>query len=378
MSRITALSQLTEQGGQDYLAESYGKVIENVSKTTISSTLKNTDLSGDPAAGTVEAKRFTNTSSSAYGTARTGLAGTKNVVRPVVIAIDVDRELIHEVEEKDTKLYGVDNLITRKAAQDQKSMERELERAFFGEACLGGTRKTSFSATTALDKFEEFVQGIENTTNDFVDGVDRDMISVVMNTSTYGELRSYIDTATYNANVDTGIAEVGLLHGVKVYSSVYLPSGVSRIGMVDGAVAQPVMNTLDEAGKIPLSNAYHFGMFFSYGTECVMPDLIQYVGDALANLTVTAKDASAEGKTTLTITPVSGADAYHYLIGATSAGTSPSFGEALADLEGTFTELTLVNNAADVTVTNNYFLTVAAVNAGNKVIAANQVKAVVS
>ena len=44
------------------------------------------------------------------------------------------------------------------------------------EGALSGTRKTSFTATTALEKFEEFIQGIENTQNDFVDGVDRDMI----------------------------------------------------------------------------------------------------------------------------------------------------------------------------------------------------------
>ena len=49
------------------------------------------------------------------------------------------------------------------------------------------------------------------------------------------------------------------------------------IAMVDGAVAQPVLTTLDEAGKIPMSNAYHFGLFYSYGTKAVMPDLIQVV-----------------------------------------------------------------------------------------------------
>ena len=85
--RIESLSQLNESAGKDYLAESYGKVIENVQKSTISSILKNTDLSGDPTTGTVEAKRFTNTQSQSYGTARSGGAGQKNVVRPVTIAI---------------------------------------------------------------------------------------------------------------------------------------------------------------------------------------------------------------------------------------------------------------------------------------------------
>lgn len=373
MARIESLSQLNESAGYDYLAESYGKVLDNVQKSTISSIIKNTDLSGDPTTGTVEAKRFTNTSSNSYGTARSGGAGQKNIVRPVTIAIDVDRELIHEVEEKDTRLYGVEGLITRKQAQDQKSMERELERAFFAESCFGGTRKTSFTASTALEKFEEFVQGIENTQNDFVDGVDRDMIHVVMNTATYGELRSYIDINTQNANVDTSIAEMGILHGVKVYSSVYLPSGVSRIGMAEGSVAQPVMNTLDEAGKFPASNAYHFGVFFSYGTESVMPDLIQYVGDALANLTVTIADSATAGNTAATITAYTGASSYAYTIAGASAGTVPSFGDTVTG----YTAIT-AGVATDIETTNDYYIIFVALDAAGNVIAGVQKQAIVA
>lgn len=373
MARIASLSQLNESAGYDYLAESYGKVIDNVSKSTISSILKNTDLSGDPTTGTVEAKRFTNTASKAYGTARSGGAGQKNVVRPVVIPINVDRELIHEVEEKDTALYGVDGLITRKSAQDEKSMQRELERAFFATACLDGTRKTSFTATTALDKFEEFVQGIENTTNDFVDGVDRDMIHVVMNTATYGELRTYIDTTTNNANVNTAIAEMGTLHGVKVYSSVYLPSGVSRVAMAEGSVAQPVRTVMDEAGKFPASNAYHFGMFYSYGTEAVMPDLIQYVADALSNLTVTVADHATAGSTSLTVGAYTGAASYAYKIAGASAGTVPSFGDTVTG----YTAIT-VDTATAVATTNNYYIIVVALDADGNVIAGKQVQAVIA
>ena len=80
-------------------------------------------------------------------------------------------------------------------------MERELERAFFVEAGVKGTRKTSFTATTALDRFEEFVQGIENTQNDFVDGVDRDMIHVVMNTSTYGDCFTGTSVVLWNTEL---------------------------------------------------------------------------------------------------------------------------------------------------------------------------------
>lgn len=60
MARIASLSVLLTDEGNDFLAEQYGKVIENIEKTTISGALKNTDLSGTPTSGSVEAKRFTN------------------------------------------------------------------------------------------------------------------------------------------------------------------------------------------------------------------------------------------------------------------------------------------------------------------------------
>lgn len=70
MPRIESLSILTQDGGKEYLAELYGKVIENVQKNLVSFGMKNVDLSGDPASGSVEAKRFVNAKSQAYGTAR--------------------------------------------------------------------------------------------------------------------------------------------------------------------------------------------------------------------------------------------------------------------------------------------------------------------
>ena len=72
MARIDSLSiQLqTDATAKDKLAEEYGKVIANLQKSTISSVLKNNDLSGDPASGTVEAKRFANATAEDYGTAR--------------------------------------------------------------------------------------------------------------------------------------------------------------------------------------------------------------------------------------------------------------------------------------------------------------------
>lgn len=293
MARINSLSILLSTSGKDQLAEKYGPVIENLQKATISGALKNTELSGDPTTGTVEAKRFVNAASAAYGTARAAQKGTGVKASPVTVALNVDKEIIEEIEEKDVRLYGVDNVINRRVSNHGKSMERELERAFFKEAATAGTTIT-LTKTSINEKVEELIQSIEATKNDFVDGVDRDMISIVLDTATYGELRSFLDTGTHNANVDTNAKEFGLFHGVRVYSSVYLPTltapaadskttttTVHMIGMVNGSVALPVMPTVAAPEKIQLSNAIGFGIFYSYGAKAVMSDLIKVVSTSV-------------------------------------------------------------------------------------------------
>lgn len=293
MARIDSLSILLESSGKDKLAEKYGPVIDNLQKSTISGALKNVELSGDPTTGTVEAKRFVNASSAAYGTARSAAQGTNIKAKPVVVAINTDKEIIEEIEEKDVKLYGVDNVISRRVSNHGKSMERELERAFFMEAKTAGTALT-LTATAINEKVEELIQSIENTKNDYVDGVDRDMISVVLDTATYGALRSFLDTGVNNANINTAGNEFGMFHGVRVYSSVYLPvttedaadnktttTTTNMVGLVDGAIAQPVMPTVADPVKIQLSNAIGFGIFYSYGTKAVMPDLIKTVSTSV-------------------------------------------------------------------------------------------------
>lgn len=272
MARIDALNILNESSTKEKLAESYGKVIENIEKTTISSLLKNKDLSGDPSTGTVEAKRIQNTDSATYGTARTAKKGEALKIKPVVIAINNDKELINEIEEKDLMLYGVDGLIQRKTTQNQRSMIRDLERAFLQKAVDSAT-DASLTETTTLEKLEPLIQKIETVKNKYVDGVPRDMIHVVMTPKAYGEVRSALDDKP-NANVNTYVGEFGGYHGVTVYSSTYLPAGVDMVAMIEGAVAQPVLNWIDEPGKIEMSNAWHFGLFYSYGVEAVMPDLI--------------------------------------------------------------------------------------------------------
>lgn len=271
MARIDSLNVLLTTSGNDKLAEEYGAAIENVQKNTISAALKNTQLSGTPGAGSMEAKRFVNTTSKTYGTARGNHKGDAVKVTPVSIEIDQDKEIVVEVEEKDVALYGVDNFVARQAQDAQKSMARELERAFFTEAVSAGTSVTLTSITDPAEQAEAMIQSVETVENAYVDGVERDMIALVCAPAEYGKLRTYMDKVN-----DGGAAaeSFGMFHGVKVFSSTYLPQGTKYICMAEGAIAQPVLPNVLPAQEIPLSEAIAIGLFYHYGTKAVAADLI--------------------------------------------------------------------------------------------------------
>lgn len=274
MARITSLSILTQDGaGKEYLAELYGKVIENVQKNLVSFGMKNADLSGDPESGSVEAKRFVNAKSQEYGTARAAGAGNKVKAKPVVVQINKDSEIVEEIEEKDTRLYGVDGLLDRRSANHVIRMATDLDLDFFKCAADAAAEVTAPEGATIEEELENIIQECENTKNDFVDGVPRAMMSLVLNTFYYGKIRSALDKQV-RSNVDTGSEEFYTWHGVECKSCVNLPTNVKYVLMVNGAVAQPVMANQYTAEKIPLSEAYGVSLFYHHGTEAVMPDLI--------------------------------------------------------------------------------------------------------
>ena len=103
------------------------------------------------------------------------------------------------------------------------------------------------------------------------------MIEVIMTPAYYGKLRNKINSIS-NSNGLGQLAnyEEGIFNNTKVYSTVFLPSGVDYVVMVDGAIAQPVMTSISEPAKIPMSDATSFGLFAYKGTKAVMEDLIIY------------------------------------------------------------------------------------------------------
>lgn len=307
---ITNLADLagTEEGKMK-LAEEQKGIIENVGRRTISGIFKNKELSGDPTAGTLVAKRFASAKSDAYGTARAAGKGKPGRGLRVPIDIDIDKEIMEEYEEKDIRLGGVPGLLANRRTAITKAMVRELDENFFLVAVgkrkdsdgnietVGGGTEVTVSGDTIKDRVTAVVMKLHTAKNEFVDGVEKEDIHVVLSPEAYEEMRDYIDTKG-NANVQTDVAEFGRYHGAWVYSNVHQPEDVEIIAMCTGSIAEPVMTDPYDAKKIDLSNAYALGLFYHYGCAVVMPDLIFYSKKAggAAAVVSEAGGLSDEGK----------------------------------------------------------------------------------
>lgn len=318
--RIYSLDMLNTEGGRALLAQQYRSVIENVENRMISTILKNRDLSGDPEAGSMEAKRFANATSEQYGTAAARGSANPIGLKPVTVPLNIHREIIEGLERYDARRIGVPDLIARRTRNHDRAMARELERAFFACAQSAGTVFTT--TETDIDAIlEDLIQTIESTQNAFVDGVPRDMIHLVCSVGFYGQIRSYLDK-TYNANVDTARDDFFAFHGCRCYASTYIPVGVNCIAMVEGAVAQPVSVTPYDAKELQLTNSWALELFYDYGTTAVMPDLI-YVYEAASTLQTlelsSTKGQTANG-TVIAVNPTEAGsgNAYYYKLGTTA------------------------------------------------------------
>ena len=255
MARTNAISLLAGASTPATLAEIYGLVIENVQKSTLSTSLKSQQYTGNPAAGSVEFKRFANSEAKTYGTARTAAKGDKITVPPTTVNLSTHKEIVEEVAKFDLDTFGVAGIMQRRADNHVLTMAADLDRAFFAEANTSGTAFTPGSGVTEIqDIVESMIQTLEVVKNDYTDGVDRGMMDLVLSPAQYGKLRTFLDTQS-NPNVDTAGEEFGMYHGVRVYSCTRLAEKCNGLLMIRGAVAQPVVvDQYSNPEKIPLSN----------------------------------------------------------------------------------------------------------------------------
>jgi hypothetical protein len=273
MARQDALNIYIRDEEKDKLAETYGEVIEAVQKGAISEQIKNKNYSGDPSTGSVEISRFANAKVNDKGTARTNGEGDKlKNSGKVTINVDTDKEIVEEFTRKDLKLHGVSGIAEKRKTNHIKRMIAYLDTEFFAKAEEEGTALTIPAEITAIaEKLEALIQSVETTVNDWVDGVDRDMLVLTVTPAVYGKLANYIDSVPNSIN---GLNDE-IFHKVRIYSNHRQTK--DAICMIDGAVAQLVTTDEYDVEKIPLSNDYGLELFFSKGTKAVMPDLIKYV-----------------------------------------------------------------------------------------------------
>ena len=255
---------------KDKLAETYGAVIEAIQKGAVSEQIKNKNYSGDPSTGTVEINRFKNSAVAALGTARAGGAGAAlDNSGKVTVSVDTYKEIVEELAKTDVDLFGLAGMAEKRKANHVKRMIAYLDTQFFACAESAGT-KVELTATDVAGKIEELILAVETTNNDYVDGVDRDMIVVTVTPAVYSAIQNYIDSVP---NSISGLNEE-FFHKVRIFSNHRQTK--PAIAMIDGAVAQLVKVDQYDAEKIPLSNNIALELFFSKGTKAVMPDLIKF------------------------------------------------------------------------------------------------------
>lgn len=341
MARTSAFTILQAVGTSATLKEVYGAIIEGIRKNTLSQSLKSTAYTGNPAAGSVEFKRFVNAKSQAYGTARTAGKGSAITVPPIVLNITTRQEIVEEVTKADLDLFGVDSLMSRRAQNHLETLESDLDTAFFAAAADAATVIDMTGFTNLNDQFEHAIQTLETVKNDYVTGVPRTRIFVVGTPAFCGSYRNYLDNLP-RANVDTAAADFNVFHGVRFYESIYLPEGVDALVMIDGAIGMPViLDQYSQPEKIPLSNDFAVELFYTYGVKVLTPDLVFKITtppSVLSELDVTTVAGSvASGDTVVSIDPASAGDGYKYVYKlGTSAYTSFAYN---ADLSSGWTDL---------------------------------------
>lgn len=276
MARTKAISLIQNGATKVELAELSGLVIQNIQKDTLASGLKSQSYTGNPASGSVEYRRFKNSVSQDYGTARAAGKGTALTVPPTTVNLNTHKEIVEEAAKFDLDTFGVGNIMARRADNHVDTVAAEFDTAFFKAAFDEGTAFTAPAGVTDPGKIiEALIQTLETVKNDYVRGVPRNIMRLVLSPAFYGDMRDYLDKTVHNANVDTAAEDFTTFHGVRVYSSVFLPATAKAVIMIDGAIAQPaVIYPYKDPEKIPLSNDYGVSMFYDFGTKVLTPDLV--------------------------------------------------------------------------------------------------------
>lgn len=283
MPRTEALSIYVSDSVKAELKNKIAGVFENLAKDTISGRLKSKNGVLNEKAGSFEFKRFANATRKDYGTARAAGKGDKVKAAPVIINLDRNSEIVEEVNTFDAASFTDEDLnafLARRKTAIQQSVARDLDRDFFLAAKTGGTSGTAINTSENLvAQLEGIIAGLEVTNNEYVDGVDREQMALVLDPTLYGKVKTELNDC-YNFSGTVADEVFKGINGVATFSSNRLPAGVNYVLMVMDSIAQPVMITDTDVEKIPLSNEYAVEVFYRNKSKVLAQELVIYGAEA--------------------------------------------------------------------------------------------------
>lgn len=280
MGRTEALSIYVSDSVKAELKNKIAGVFENLAKKTISGMLKSKNGTLNEKSGSFEFKRFANATRQEYGTARTAGEGKKVKAVPVPVNLDRDSEIVEEVNAFDASTFTEEDLnsfLARRQKAVQQSVERDLDREFFAAVKTGGTASAIKIDKTEpiVPQLEAVIVAMETTENEYVDGVDRELMALVLSPDLYSLVKTELNDC-YNFAGTVADQVFKGLNGVATFSSNRLPSDVDFELIVMDSVAQPVMISNADVEKIPLSNEYAVEIFYRNGTKVLAQELAHY------------------------------------------------------------------------------------------------------
>lgn len=274
-----ALSIYQSESAKAHLKNVIVGVFENIGKDTISGRLKSKNADLSKAAGSYEFKRFANAVAQTYGTARTAAKGQKVVAPAVIVNMDTNKEIVEELNFFDGQSFTQETFeafVARRKNSIALTVQRELDKAFFNAVKVGGTAAgVAISDGNYVEQIEEVILKLEETKNEYVDGVDRDNMALIVSPRLYSKIKTELnDVYNFSGTVEEGTFKG--INGVAVWSSNRLPEGVDYELIVMDSVAQPVLMTGVDVEKIPLSNDYAVETFFRFGSKVLAQELALY------------------------------------------------------------------------------------------------------